>query len=246
MKVQEKIKSHLDVVDYFKKLLFYNKYIEKSKTKRLKNIDLLSELPFYEELNVIKTNHAFRGYVMSYKVQLVEEKGPLIQLEPSKSSIRDLFNDLLDEKKGFKYQIILSYVKKYKPKGETEFTPVHFISTTKTVINHKFGLDKSFREILCRVDNWINEGSSWIFGLIESQYINISTYRPLLGSSYINLLAELRSPKKGLINIKNNDQKCFLWCHIRHISPVKIHPERITRKNEELANDLDMMKLDFL
>ena len=140
----------------------------------------------------------------------------------------------------------ISYVKKYKPKGETEFTPVHFISTTKTVINHKFGLDKSFREILCRVDNWINEGSSWIFELIESQYINISTYRPLLGSSYINLPAELRSPKKGLINIKNNDQKCFLWCHIRHISPVKIHPERITRKNEELANDLDMMKLNFL
>ena len=58
----------------FKELPFYYKYIEKPKIKFLKNIDLLSELPFYEELNVIKTDHAFKGYAMSYKVELVEKK----------------------------------------------------------------------------------------------------------------------------------------------------------------------------
>ena len=72
-----------------------------------------------------------------------------------------------------------------------------------------------------RINNWINEESGWIVELIEPQYINISTYRPLSGSSYIKLPAELKSPKKGLINIKNNDQKNFLWCHVRHINPVK-------------------------
>ena len=51
---------------------------------------------------------------------------------------------------------------------------------------------------------------------IQSQYINILTYRPLSGSSYVKLPAELKSPKKGLIiNIKNNDRKCFLWWHVR-------------------------------
>ena len=49
-----------------------------------------------------------------------------------------------------------------------------------------------------------------IVELIESRYINILTYRPLSGSSYVQLPAELKSPKKGLINIKNNDQKYFL------------------------------------
>ena len=77
------------------------------------------------------------------------------------------------------------------------------------MINQKLGLDKSFQEILYRIDNWINKGSGWIVELIESQYINILAYRPLSGSFYIKLLAELKSPKKGLINIKNNDQKCF-------------------------------------
>ena len=87
-----------------------------------------------------------------------------------------------------------------------------------------------------RTDYWINERSGWIAELIESQYINISTYKLLSGNTYIKFSTELISPKKGLINIKNNDQKCF---HIRHINPVKIHPETITQTNKELANYLD-------
>ena len=117
-------------------------------------------------------------------------------------------------------------LKNYKPNGEIEFRLVYFNSTTKTVINHKSSL-----EILYRIDNWINEVSGWIIELIESQYINISTYRPLSGSSYVNLPVELRTSKKRLINIKNKDQKCFLWCHVRHNNPVKIYPERITEED---------------
>ena len=59
------------------------------------------------------------------------------------------------------------------------------------------------------IDVWINNRSGWIIELIESQYINISTYRPLSGSSYMDLPVELRSPRKGLINIKNKDKKMF-------------------------------------
>ena len=54
MTALKKFKPHHDIVDYFKELPFYNKHIKKTKIKRLKNIDLLSEIPFNEELNVIK------------------------------------------------------------------------------------------------------------------------------------------------------------------------------------------------
>ena len=81
MAVGKRIKSHPDEVEYFKELSFCNKYTKKPKIKRLKNIDLLSELSFYEELNVIKTDHAFREYATSYKVELVEKK---IQLNSQK------------------------------------------------------------------------------------------------------------------------------------------------------------------
>ena len=116
MTVKKKMTSHPGVVDYFKELLFYNKHSEKPKIKRLKNIDLLSELSFYEKLNVITTNHAFREYAMSYKIELVEKKDPIEQLEASKSSIKNLFNDPLNETKGFKYQITLKLVLKKNTK----------------------------------------------------------------------------------------------------------------------------------
>ena len=80
---------------------------------------------------------------------------------------------------------------------------------TKTVINHRFKLENYFEEILYLIDVWINEGSGWNVESIESQYINVSTYRPLQGSSFMNLPVELRSPRKRLTNIKNKDQKCF-------------------------------------
>ena len=200
----------LSIVDYFKELPFYNVSIDKPKIKRLKNIDLLAELPFYDQLNIIKTDHAFSGYAMSYKVEIVDKKDLTVQLEASKSSIKDLFNDLLNETKCFKCQITVKVLfKKYKPNEEIEFTPVYFNSSAKTIINNRFKLEHAFQEILYRIDAWINKGSGWIIESIESQYINISTHRPLVGSSYIDLPIELKHPKKGLINIKNNDQKCF-------------------------------------
>ena len=104
-------------VDYLRELHFYNKHIKKPNVKRSKNIDHLAELPFYEQLSIIKANHGFGGYEMSYKVEIIEKKDPIVQLEASKSSITHLFSDLLNETKGFKYQItfkyqVLSFLKK--------------------------------------------------------------------------------------------------------------------------------------
>ena len=41
--------------------------------------------------------------------------------------------------------------------------------------------------------------------------------------------------------IKNS----FLWCHVRHINPVKTHPERITQKDKKLVNDLSYDGIEF-
>ena len=104
MAILSKIKSHPDANNYFKELPFYNKPTERP-FKRLKTIDPLDELPFYDQLGVLKTDQAFKGYAMSYKVEIIEKKDPIAQLEASKLSIKNLFNDLLNELKGFKYQI---------------------------------------------------------------------------------------------------------------------------------------------
>ena len=97
------------------------------------------------------------------------------------------------------------------------------------MINHRFRLENYFQEILYLTDVWINNRSGWNVESIEPQYISISTYRPLSGSFYMDLPVELRSLRKGLINIKSKDLKIFLWCHVRNINPSKEHPERIKK-----------------
>ena len=127
----------------FQELSFYKNYTEKPNITKVKDIDLPSELSFYEELSIVKSDQAFEEYEMSYKVEVIEKKDPLIQLKSSKSSIKDLFNDSSKEK---------FELKKYK-ENEIEFSLVYFNSTTKTAINSKFHLHKSFQEFLYRIDN---------------------------------------------------------------------------------------------
>ena len=139
--------------NYFKYFPFTNVLL---KNLRLKNYQtkLLQELPFYNELNVVKSSNAFSGYARSYKVEIVDQKDPLVQLQASKSSTEDLLKDLLDEMNGFKYQItVVVLLSTVKNNGSIEYLLVYFNSTTKTVINYNFSLDKSFQEILYRIDN---------------------------------------------------------------------------------------------
>ena len=200
-----------DVKKLFQILPFYNTFIEKPEIKKLSNIKLLQELPFYDEVSIVKNLNAFSGYARSYKIETVGKKDPLVQLELSKSSIEDLFKDLLNEIKGFKYQITLAVLlRKIKTDGSIEYSPVYFNSTTKAVINSDdFGLDQSFQENLYRIQNWINQGSGLIVESIEGFYLNVSSYSPLIGSTYIELPSELQHPMKGLISIQNDNNKLF-------------------------------------
>ena len=89
----------------FQILPFYNVLTEKPKIRVLKNIALLEELLFYDELSMYQMSKAFGWYARSYKVEIVDSNDPLVQLEASKSNIKDMSKNLLDKIKGFKYQI---------------------------------------------------------------------------------------------------------------------------------------------
>ena len=122
---------HWDAKKLFQILPFYNNFIEKPKIEKLSSIKLLQELPFYNELSIVKNLNAFSGYARSYKVEIVDKKDPLVQLEVSKSSIEDMFKDLLNEIKGFKYQITLAVLlSKIKADGSIEYSTVYFNLTS--------------------------------------------------------------------------------------------------------------------
>ena len=106
-------------------------------------------------------------------------------------------------------------------------------------------LNMSRQEILNVIDKWVSEGSGTVIDQIDSHYINVTLYKPLNGSSYMELPMELRNPKKGLINIKNKDDECFRWCHIRHLNPQAEHPERIKKDNKQSIEGLNYEGIEF-
>ena len=61
----------------------------------------------------------------------------------------------------------------------------------------------------------------------------------------MDLPVKFKSTGKGLINIKNKDQKCFLWCHVRHFNPSKEHPETINKTDKKIAEKLDYDGIAF-
>ena len=151
--------------------------LEKPKIKHLSNIDLLHELPFYDNVSVVEISKALKEYARNYKMEIVDSKDPLAQLKASKSNIKDLFKDLLNEIRGFKYQVTIKFLSnKYTENGYKEFAPVYFNSATKTVINSEYMLDKSFQKILYRINHWINKGSGWVIESIEAEYVSISIF----------------------------------------------------------------------
>ena len=94
--------NYLDRKKLFQILPSYNTFIESPTIKKLNNVELLQQLPFYDELNIVKSSNAFSRYARSYKVEIIDKKDPLVQLEVSKLSTKELFKDLLNEIKGFK------------------------------------------------------------------------------------------------------------------------------------------------
>ena len=102
--------------------------------------------------------------------------------------------------------------------------------------------------ILERIANLINGssggGSGWIFYKIIKLELHTASYRPLRGNTWIPLPKEL-ADKKAIINMKNKDNKCFMWSVLRALNLTNNHPERIDKELMEKENTLNMKGIAY-
>ena len=110
-------------------------------------------------------------------------------------------------------------------------------------INEALQLSKQI--ILNKIAQWVSEGSGWIIKSVDNHFLNIVKYKPMNGSSYIKLPTELQNSAKGLINLKNKDNECFRWCHIRHLNPQDKYPQRIKKVDKKMVNELNYKDIEF-
>ena len=145
-----------------KKLLpFYKQPIKNPSIKNISNFELLRELPFYNNFNILRKEKAFKKYAKTYEVEIINNKSLRDSLSVSKNSIKNLFHELLREKKGLKYVLRTTiFLKKRINDNGHKYSTVYFNSLVKTVINRRYHLNKSFEEILNLLDARINESSA--------------------------------------------------------------------------------------
>ncbi|XP_068749257.1 uncharacterized protein [Montipora capricornis] len=132
--------------------------------------------------------------------------------------------------------------------GEIVYKTAYFNSPAQTIINNT-EIDKSLevskQGILNKIAVWISEGFGWTVESVENHYLNIVKYEPIKGSSYIKLPHELRNSSQSLINIKNSDNECFRWCHIRHLNPQDKNPQRIKKSDKAFIENLNYSGIEF-
>ena len=207
--------------------------------------------------NIVKRIKALRGKVKSFEVDIIERTDPAKQLYYTSSGVAEELEDILNTDGALKGQVILhvTFKKKnirYGDDGQAEevfeYKDAYFRSKAFTILNEFQIIDalsKAAEEINNKIAVWLSEGSGWTLVEIRSHFVNIVEYLPLRGNSYIPSPKELRNSRCGLINPKNTDNKCLLWCLNRHLNPRKVHPQRITKSDIESAKGLDFSGITF-
>ena len=167
----------------------------------------------------------------------------------SRQVVRSILVNELKRMGGIKYTETLKVrMSKEVGEGKTKKDSVYFKSKTGTVTNFE-DIESTAAQnqltILSRIETFQNLGSNWIILNIESHYVNIAMYKPLAGSSYMKLPADISNSMCGLINMKNDDNMCFMWSHVRHLNPKARRATMITQKDREFEMNLDYEGIEF-
>ena len=190
-----------------------------------------------------------KGYTKSYEIAIKNDKDVLEQLQNTRLATSRFLEKILNQNKGFKFlETIVVNFEKFK-NGETDGEMAYFNSKAQIIMNVsdiKPSLEMSQGKIMNDIAEWLKEGSGWtIHGVLE-HYFNVVNHKPSEGKSCIPLPKELQNSLKGLINLKNEDNDCFRWCHIRHLNPAEVvHPEHIEKTDKKMVQELNYQRVDF-
>ena len=191
---------------------------------------------------------AIRGYTRSYEIGLINSEDPLIQLQNTRLVIENNLLKILTEMKGLKFNEVLKITFK-KQVGDEPIEKTAYFNGKVQLMTNEIEIAESLQitqeQIVNRIQQWISEGSGWTIQSVDSHFINVVEYRPLKGSSYIPLPKKLQNSAKGLINLKNEDNECFRWCHIRHLNPQDKNPQMIKKTDKQYIEKLDYTDIEF-
>ena len=185
------------------------------KNKNLTNYQVLKELPFFLKKPKKLTKHqilqkillhyemvgisrAQRDYAETYNIEVTDRESLSDSLFLAESSIIDLFSDLLEEKRYFKYNLFATITLKRwnNAINRYDIETIYIRSDAVTVTNKRFNLGISYEKFKNILNIWCGEDSGWIVDKIEGLCIDTANYDQLVGTIYISLPIKLNNPQK--------------------------------------------------
>ena len=237
-----------DFKDYIRNL--NSDYITPSRLKKLsKQLKKKINNAIEEEKRLftpVKEKSAFKGFTTQYVIK----GSPDYDTTTILTYVKPWIINIMNKNRNIKARLYLNcLMKRTDSDGFTVIKKFRFHSIGQKIITESTDLHEIYNEMFNEIEEEVQkvehaEGSGWVYVELENLTLCIDKWDPLKASSYIDLPPELKN-KKALINMKNTDNKCFLWCVLRALNPKKEHPERIDGDLKSKENTLNMEGIDY-
>ena len=249
-KFQDPLKDLENFKKYIKKIQSYNLDADRLKklTKQLEKKEKKAKDELNKIFTPIREASAFQKYTNQYVMSNTNlNLGPKEFLEYGKPPIINIFNSERNIKTILYLHVIM---KSYQP-GEPEPRMERFAFHSKgfklilegTDENETYDeMTEEIMEEMLKTEMAV--GSGWVFVKVEKLVLHTTRWDSVNAGSYIELPPELKN-KKAIINMKNQDDKCFMWCVLRALNPKDNHPERIDNDLKSKVDILNMQGIQY-
>ena len=189
---------------------------------------------------------AFRNYTTQYVIKGEPSYDPITFLKDATPAIINIFNS----NRNIKAKLYLNCLMKRKDaQGFTTIKRFAFHSKGQKLILESTDINEIYQEMTDEIEEEIQkvqeaEGSGWVFVEIENLTLHTSIWNPINAGSYIDLPKELKN-RKAIINMQNEDDKCFLWCVLRVLNPKDKNAERVDKDLKSKQDTLNMEGISY-
>ena len=163
---------------------------------------------------------------------------PMTFLKSKYDDLKDVIKQAIKERGGIKWYVSMRIKMSRRKEEEIETAEPHFRGKCQTSLKFE-DIDEGLRESIKKMFNsfieYQRQGSNWTVDKVVDLTVHMARYRPLRGSSYIPLPIKLRT-KRAIINVKNKDNKCFMWSVLAALYPPQRDAERIWKYKNHITS----------
>ena len=250
--VKKKARNPREAIADFKNYIrnLNTDYITPSRLKKLsKQLNKKINKAIEEEKRLftpVKEKSAFNSFTSQYVIK----GSPDYDTTTFLTIAKPFMINIMDKNRNIKVRLYLNcLMKRTDPDGFTVIRKFAFHSVGQKVITENTDLHEIYKEMMDEIEEEVQkvehaEGSGWVFVEVENLTLHTDIWDPLKAGSYIDLPKELKN-KKAIINMKNEDNKCFLWSVLRALNPKDNNPERIDKDLKSKENTLNMEGITY-